>query len=329
MKKLPFCLLFAASLLVCGSAYSQENDTKAETEDAEDEAPAPVVKPTSPWKTEFMLSANLLGVAVFNWVGAEPNKNFNATTRLKLTYAKKKDRFISETIYSVGFATQDDSSWQKNVDLFYTRNTYLHFIKGKWALAGIMDFTTQFFNGYLDKEVAGKEYKFKISSFMSPGFLMYGAGAAYVDDHFYAGLAPLGMSHFFILDKEISPAMYGVEADRSNEDFGALVRAGYNNTFFKKKLFVNLQTSVFKHYTSDYVYFSMNNMVGVKLLKWLSLNADCALLYNNQSTSLNLVSNNSTGIPTGISTGSPKLQTYISYGAGVMLMLPASKGKTK
>lgn len=309
-------------LLISAIANAQTDTTESETEtEADDPVVMQPAKIKSPWKAEFMLTSNLAGVLVFNWVGTQPNKTFNATGRFRLSYAKKRNRFVSETLYSAAYTQEGDSDWNKNIDLFYTRNTYLYTLHNKWALAGVMDFTTQFFDGYLQKEVAGKEYRFKISSFLSPGFLTYGAGIAYVDQTFYAGVAPLAMSHYFIVDKEISPSLYGVEKDRFNEDFGVLCRAGYYNTFYKKKIFINLQTSLFKHYNGKYVYFAMNNMARMKLLPWLFLSGDASLLYNNQSGSLNLVYNIS-GIPTSLSTASPKLQTYISYGIGVTLVIP-------
>jgi hypothetical protein len=44
-------------------------------------------------------------------------------------------------------------------------------------------------------------------------------------------------------------------------------------------------------------------------------------MFNNKQNSISLVSANTSGIPTGITTADSKLQTLISYGLGVNLRL--------
>lgn len=319
-------ILLAALLSFCWNSYAQQEPEKSNSNDgilASDGKENDTTKKVSPWKAQVMFSTNLAGVLVYNWVGTEPNQTFNSSMNLKVTYAKKKNIFHSETWFTAGFNRPGDSVWKKNLDLLYIRNTYLHQIYKRWHFAAVMDFSTQLFNGYLEKDVNGKNYKYKISSFLSPTFINYGVGGAYIEKHFYAGVAPLAFSHYFIVDKSISPALYGIEPDGNDYDYGALFRAGYTNSFFKDKVFVNSQASLFDFYSSKYVYFSMNNSLRLRIWKWLLLNTDVTFIYNNQSNTLSLETNNSTGIPTGVNMGSPKLQTFITYGIGISLMLPA------
>jgi hypothetical protein len=281
------------------------------------------IKKESPWKNQLMMSVGLSGLAVNNWSnGTTPNHNFNTNTRLSFNYNnKKRTQFTSNTMFALGYNSGQDKTWRKNSDLFYSDNIFLYSLNKKtkyWYLASILELSTQIFDGYLyDPKIAG--VKTKVSSFLSPGFLTQGVGLIYMNKVLHFGVAPAAINYTFIVDQDIRASLHSLELDRYLLDNGFLVKAGYYNYLFKRKVFVKVLSSYFHNYDSNKMVWTSNGMFRFNFTKWLSFNADHSLLYNNKQNSLSLVSNNIAGIPSGVSAGSPKIQSFITYGLGVNL----------
>ncbi|HQT21518.1 MAG: hypothetical protein B7X86_01170 [Sphingobacteriales bacterium 17-39-43] len=281
------------------------------------------IKKDAPWQNHLMMSVGLGGLAVFNWSnGSTPNHNFNTNIRLNSTYNnKKRIQITSQTMFALGYNSGADKVWKKNTDLFYSDNIFLYSLNKKtkyWYLAGIADLSTQIFDGYMyDDKTAG--VKHKVSSFLSPGFLTEGVGMLYMNKIFYFGVAPTALNHMFVIDKDVKASLHSIEVDRFTSDFGFLLKTGYYHYLLNKKVYVKVLSTYFKDYHSDGILWTSNGLLRVNFTKWLSFNSDYSLLYNNKQNSLDLVSANTSGIPTGITKGSSKVQTFITYGLGVNL----------
>ena len=89
---------------------------------------------------------------------------------------------------SVGLNKTKSDGTKKTNDKIYLSSTYGYEIAKNWYASGLMTFQTQFAKGY-DYNVDPDVF---ISRFMSPGYLLIGAGF-YLDPqklvyrHFYAG----------------------------------------------------------------------------------------------------------------------------------------------
>ena len=282
-------------------------------------------KKESSWKNSLMMSVGFGGLAVSNWSsGSTPNHNFNTNIGLNTTYNnKKRTQFTSQTMFVLGYNNGEDKVWKKNKDLFYSDNVFLFSMNKKsknWFFAGILDVSTQIFDGYFyDPKAAGVKYK--VSSFLSPGFVTEGAGVLYMNKILYIGAAPVALNHTFVIDEEVKAGLHSKEIDRFTSDFGWEIKAGFYDYLFKNKVFVKVLSSYFHDYNSSDDIFTSNGLLRVKLTKWLSFNTDYSLMFNNKQNSISLVSANTSGIPTGITTADSKLQSLISYGLGVNLRL--------
>lgn len=281
------------------------------------------IKKESPWKNQLMMSVGFSGLAVNNWSnGTTPNHNFNTNTRVSINYNNnKRTQFTSNTMFALGYNSGQDKVWRKNSDLFYSDNIFLYSLNKKtkyWYLASVLELSTQIFDGYLyDPKIAG--VKTKVSSFLSPGFLTQGVGLIYMNKVLYFGVAPAAINYTFIVDQDVRASLHSRKLDRYLLDNGFLVKAGYYNHLFKRKVFVKVLSSYFHNYDSNKMVWTSNGMFRFNFTKWLSFNADYSLLYNNKQNSLSLVSNNIAGTPSGVSAGSPKIQSFITYGLGVNL----------
>jgi hypothetical protein len=246
-------LLLTISALMGLSAIAQESDktikdVAVQPKDVKVEADTA----KKHWKFGGSVSLNFGQVALVNWAGGGQNSISALLGGNGFAHYKKgKVAWDTDLIASWGIIAQGkirDLSTnkfpvRKNVDVFQltSKAGYSLDKKNQWFAAGLVDFRSQFTNGY---EYPGDSIKRKISSFAAPDYLTLSIGVNYKPlPYFSLYVSPLAGKFTFVNPKAgVDETRYGLEKGKVfRAEFGAYLRADFQKDIFKN---VNLRTSL-------------------------------------------------------------------------------------
>jgi len=264
---------------------------------AQDEAAVAAADTLKPWKIGGVISLNVSQASFKNWTAGGENTvagNFLFAGIANL----KKDKIFWDNLLltGIGYSRLSGKTTKTNDNLelnsLFGRKAF-----GKnWYYSVIMNFKTQYVNGYLDSNPDSTV----ISGFMSPGYLNIGLGLNYnLNDVFSVNIAPLDAKMIFVTNQELANnGDYGVDAavldtagnvitpgKNMNFKFGTYVRAVYNYEILKN---VNLFTSVdlFSNYLEKPENIDVNwtVLLGFKINDWLTASINTVLIYDADVT---------------------------------------------
>ena len=235
---------------------------------------------TGSWKTGGALGLNFNQVGLKNWSGG--GENSLAVNGLVNVFANmKKDKISWDNTLELGYGLvkQGDLGVRKSDDKIVLTSKFGREAIRNWSYTGLLDFRTQFANGFDYKTTP----KSKISEFMSPAYLMLSLGAEFKpNDNFFALISPITGKMTFVLDDTLSHyGAYGV-------DPGKTVRSelGWNiNSVYKRKLMENtdFQTklNLFSSY-KDLKHIDVNweNMLLLKVNKYITSTVSTNVIYD-------------------------------------------------
>ena len=236
---------------------------------------------TGPWKTGGALGLNFNQVGLKNWSGG--GENSLAVSGLVNVFANmKKDKISWDNTLELGYGLVKQGSLgvRKSDDKIVMTSKFGREAVQYWSYTGLLDFRTQFANGFDYKTTP----KSKISEFMSPAYVMLSLGAEFKpSDNFFALISPVTGKMTIVLDDTLSHyGAYGV-------DPGKTVRSelGWNiNSVYKQKLMENtdFQTklNLFSSY-KDLKYIDVNweNTLLLKVNKYITSTVSTNVLFDN------------------------------------------------
>ncbi|NWF71389.1 MAG: DUF3078 domain-containing protein [Chloroflexi bacterium] len=269
-----------------------------------------------------------------NWAaGGENSYSLNALAFVFANYHFEKNYWNSYVHMNYGLiSSQYDKSIRKNTDFIELQTKAGHEIGKKFYYTGLLNFRSQFANGYVypnDSVV--------VSKFLAPGYLTASIGVEWKPvDYFAIYVSPTTGRLTFVMDQEIAdqvtngaslwgtePAVYdsnGVlitHGKNINAEFGAYLSA----TFLKevvKNVSVASKVQLFNNYTDKNkanrknVDVLWDLLVNMKINSWLSAYLSANLIYDNDIVIQDL---NDDGVPTG--TAGPRTQFKESFGLGL------------
>ncbi|KAB2880105.1 DUF3078 domain-containing protein [bacterium] len=232
------------------------------------------------WKTGGALGLNFNQVGLKNWSGG--GENSLAVNGLVNGFANmKKDKISWDNTLELGYGLvkQGDLGVRKSDDKIVLTSKFGREAIEYWSFTGLLDFRTQFANGFDYKTTP----KSKISEFMSPAYLMLSLGAEFKpNDNFFALISPITGKMTFVLDDTLSHyGAYGV-------DPGKTVRSelGWNiNSVYKRKLMENtdFQTklNLFSSYEDlEHIDVNWENMLLLKVNKYITSTVSTNVIYD-------------------------------------------------
>ena len=282
MKRFTFLLL-----LVLFSTHLFAQDIQ-KTAKAKDEALAGAPADTSKkrWFVQGSGSLTFSQAAFSNWAaGGQNSIGLGAYINVKANYKKGKHAWANTIDLGYGFQLLGKSSNAKfnkindKIELTTAYGFELHSNK-KWYLTLLVNFRTQFDNGYNypNDSVA-------ISRFMAPGYLVAGLGITYTPAKwFYLYLSPSSGRFTFVLDTALAnQGAFGVDAGKQiRGEFGPYLRADMNKDLAKN---INLSTNIelFTDYLKDFgnIDVNWNFLLTLKVNKWLAASIQTQLIYDN------------------------------------------------
>lgn len=237
--------------------------------------------PSGPWKTGGAVGLNFNQVGLKNWSGG--GENSLAVNGLINVFANmKKDKIAWDNSLELGYGLvkQGDLGVRKSDDKIVLTSKFGREAIQYWSYTGLLDFRTQFANGFDYKTTP----KTKISEFMSPAYLMLSLGAEFKpNDNFFALISPVTGKLTIVLDDTLSHyGAYGVKADKTVRS-----ELGWNlNSVYKRKLMENtdFQTklNLFSSY-KDLKHIDVNweNTLLLKVNKYITSTVSTNIIYDN------------------------------------------------
>lgn len=281
MKKFLFVFLFVAGCSIVTKA--QDSTT--------------TVKDTTYWQKGGLISVNFNQVSLVNWT-AGGQSSLSGTTIFNgfLNYKRERVSWDNSLDLGYGIIKIGDQVIQKNEDRIIANSKYGKQMKGNWYLSTLMNFRSQFANGYNypnDSVV--------VSKFLAPAFLIVSIGFDYKPkDYFSLYLSPATGKFTYVNDRTLAnsgvygndPAVYDTDGvlvrngKKVRAEFGAYVSAKFEKNV-AENVMVKSRVDLFNNYTDGTkknrgnIDVNWETSINLKVNKYITTTLFTHLIYDH------------------------------------------------
>lgn len=249
------------------------------------------------WKFGGDVSIMLSEASYENWApGGENSVSFNGFLNLFATYEKNKSKWENNLALAYGEVKTGDRDYRKSEDKIDFSSKYGLKAAEKWYYSALLNFKTQFTSGY---EFPGDTMKVKISDFLAPGYISVGLGMEYVPAEWLSIYISPATARWIIVNNQAlaDSGAFGVEPIKFDGQ-GNLVKKSENTRFelggaarimFRKEIVKNVtlqsKLELFSNYLDNPQNVDVNwdNVLNMKINKWLSANVTAQLVYDDNT----------------------------------------------
>jgi hypothetical protein len=244
------------------------------------------------WKYGGFFSFNASQVTLENWAAGGDNAvSGTAIANVFANYITKEHKWENSLDLGYGVITTgkkmseiDRKSWRKNEDRLELNSKYGRNAIGKFYYSGLLNFRTQFADGFTDPTQTLLN-----STFMAPGYLTIALGMDWKPvDYFSLFVSPATGKYTFVLNDSLAAAgAFGVEPGKQfRPEFGASMIMRFQRDIMKN---VNLRTQLvlFNNYTDPITNNRKNIDVNwdlaivMKVNKYISASIITSLIYDH------------------------------------------------
>ena len=270
--------IFALSLFVATSAFGQDEER------------------TEKWLTGGAAGINASQTSLTNWsAGGDNAISGIANLSLFADMKEGKHSWISDFTGAYGLIKSGDNDIRKADDRLLLNSKYGYDIGKKWYATSLLNFWTQFANGY--QYIDNVEQPNPVSALLAPGYLQFGVGFDWLpNENFSLYLSPATGKFTFVADQDIADlGTYGNDAADTTDlgvpipgtganirtEVGAHVRAGYNRTLNDDLLFTTT-LGLFSNYLDNPEKVDVNWNMGItaRVWKFLAVTLSTELIYD-------------------------------------------------
>jgi len=293
---------------------------------------------TTYWKKGAQTSLTFSQTSFTNWVGGGTNAvAFNAYLGLFANYKKGKTTWENSIDLGYGLVDQEGTGFRKSDDRINLTSKYGRKIKKTLYWSAMIDFRTQFAEGFTFSEDGSSE---RISDFMAPAYILLSSGLEWkpaAADYFYVFYSPATGKFTIVNNGALADAgAFGVDPARFN-DTGMKLEDGKRfrseiGTFlklrFKKDVAKNVnfdsKLELFTGYDDSFGNVDVNweNILLMKVNSWLSVNFISQLLYDDDIDTIEIDETTKDEKNLG-----PKVQFKQIFGVGVAFSVGDKKAK--
>lgn len=233
------------------------------------------------WKKGGVISLNVSQVAFNNWASGGEN-SFSGTGFFNgfANLTKGNSTWDNNLIIGYGMQKQNSYDWFKTNDNFEFSSKYGQKATNNWFYSGLIDFKTQFAEGYESQDAA--DY---ISNFFAPAYMNIAVGMDYKpNDNLSVMISPISGKLTFVTDTALSnDGAFGVEAgDKFRSEFGAFIKVEYKKELMKN---INYTTKLdlFSNYLNNpqNVDVTWDNLITFKINDYFSANFIFKMVYDD------------------------------------------------
>lgn len=238
------------------------------------------------WKKGGLFALNLSQTSLTNWAaGGQNSAAVNGIFSAFANYKQGKSAWDNSLDLGYGILKQGKDDVMKTDDKIDLLSKYGREAFGKFYWSALANFRTQMRPGYKYPDTDKK-----ISDLFAPAYLLFAAGLDYKPNpYFSAFIAPLTSKFTFVTDKALSDAgAFGVEpGETSRSELGGYIRAiwsknDFTNEFLKNVAFTS-KIDLFSNYANNpqNIDVTWENLIGLKVNKFLSVNFNTVLVYDD------------------------------------------------
>ena len=271
------------------------------------------------WKHGALFNANFTNTSLSNWAAGGQNALTISSLINAFANYKNGDNQWSNYLelgYGITRLGKSDAPFRKGDDKIILTSKYGRKLFSQINLSGLVDFRSQFDNGYkyeIDADTK-LEKKVFISKFLAPAYVVTSIGLEYKpNDKFFLVLSPLTSKITIVNDDTLAAAgAFGVEkGQKLRSEFGA-----YLNTGFKYKVMTNVtyqsSANVFMNYkTPELIDVFWDNLISLTVNKYITTTFSWVLVYDDD---IKVKRDNGTVGP------SLQAKTVLSLGVNVKLL---------
>ena len=286
MKKTILSIL----LFVVGLIHAQDNKSELikNTLGIEEKS---VTDTVDGWKKGGVISINFSNVGLSNWAaGGSNSMSFTALTGLYANYRKRSSTWDNNLDLGLGMIHQfasnvksSDVPWIKSDDKIDFTSKYGYKASDKWYYSGLMNFKSQFLDGYNDP-YAPDTSKVTISNFLAPAYAVIAIGMDFKPNkNLSIFIAPATAKFTIVNDSELnSIGAFGVDSNQIvRTEMGFYLRVLYNKDIVEN---VNFSTKVeiFQNYeTIGHIDVAWETLTTMKVNKYISATFATSLIYDD------------------------------------------------
>ena len=291
MKRNLLLILFLSVTFIIKGQNSEKDIIKKTAEAAK------IIEDTIPngWRSDGKVTLLLNQASFSNWTaGGEDSFSGNLGIDYKLNYKKNDFTWDNRIIAAYGLLQTQNSNFEKKTDDQLEINSlFAKKAKGYWYYSFVVNFRTQFSPGYFySKDVNGAEVRQENTSFMSPGYLLFGPGMYWKkNDNFKLNFAPLTSRFTFVdgvytsVPGYVDGSYFGVDANKSMlYEFGFSASAYYKFTIMENVTAENI-FSLYSNYLDKPqnidLYYTLN--IVMKINKVLSADLNFQTIYDDNA----------------------------------------------
>lgn len=238
---------------------------------------------TTYWNVGGNLGANFNQSTLTNWAAGGANSVAGAAyANFIFDYAKDRAVWQNTVELGYGFIQESGEEQRKADDKIVLNSSYgykLSPTSDTWKLNALLDFRTQFAEGFNDDD-----YDNYISKFMAPAYLLASLGIDYNPvEYFSVKFGPLSSKMTIVMDDSLSSiGAFGVDpGDEIRLELGGLLTARFQKEIFTNgTLTSNLQ--LFTNYLDhpDRIDVNWENNLVMRINNFLSANIYNQLIYD-------------------------------------------------
>lgn len=306
---------FVFLILVQSFAQTGEQNAAQEKNRMEKMQESMKIETSNGWNQKAGIGLDLGQLLNINpYVGSGSNRlGLGGAVNYKLEYKKSKFSWINDVLFSlstqrigsgtIAAGSNDKLPFEKALDLLTLNSNLAYQIRdaSPWAFSFDLGLRTQLLSSHQDsasskiylKELHVNPYNTNlVSKLFSPALITLAPGIKYsYGKKYYAFLSPVAGQILTISNQAIANlGFHGTklkdgsttEYKRSKFALGALAKAGYNNSYFKK-LNYNTELSLFSDYLDNPQNIDVvwTNSFGIELFKGLNLSIRGDLYYDD------------------------------------------------
>lgn len=236
------------------------------------------------WKRGGSLGINLNQVSLSNWAAGGDNAvGFNLQFNYFANYRKARHLWNNQLELDYGLNKTKSDGTKKTNDKIYLSSVYGYELVKNLYLSGLMTFQTQFAKGY-DYSTDPRTY---ISRFMSPGYLLVGAGLTWTPKTWFtATLSPATWRGTFVNSDILSDeGQFGVTPGKHLfSEFGANLRMEARYEFLKNMTIFS-RLSLYSNYLKkpQNVDVNWDVQLNMAINKWFTALVTTSMIYDDDT----------------------------------------------
>jgi hypothetical protein len=263
------------------------------------------------WKKGGLYSISVGQGSQSNWAAGGDDFSLTIATSLTLFgfYKNQKQSWDNTLDINFGYINTTSLGSRKNDDRFDLLTKYGYSLNNKLNLATLVNFRSQFLNGFTYKDTA----KTFASTFLSPGYLVTSQGIDYrPDKNFSLFISPITSRWVFVKNEVLSSkGEYGVKPGvHSINHIGAFATANFQKKFNKIVLYKS-RVDLFSNYKTKpgNIDVYMTNSLSAKIARIIAFSWNVDMIYDDDVRLF------------GENNSSPALQVKSIIGIGLLVKI--------